>query len=267
VESLVPAATQPTELGWLEMAAPLHSVRIGTGPRAVLGFHGWGGGPDSFAPLAGYVPESCSFFWPDLPGYGRSAEPTHWTLDTILDSVESFADANDLSGAVFVASCVGSPFAIGLAQRRPDLVSRIVLIDAFAYMPVYFRVFTWGVFGQVAYYSTFANPLGRLLTNASLTSKRTADADMTGSFKAIRHRTALRYLKIAAQIDSRALCEGVHVPVDIVYGRSSFQAVKHSAQLLSEFLENGRVHEVRAGHLPIHEATDEVARFAFEERG
>jgi pimeloyl-ACP methyl ester carboxylesterase len=250
-----------------EAAEGLYVSTLGSGPQTVVGLHGWAGSHASFSPLMSRLPAGATLHCPDLPGYGRSAAPHRWSLGSITDPIDRWMDHTRATGITLVASCIGGAVAMELARRRPQSIARVVLIDPFTYAPIYFRLFTWGLFGRVAYYSTFANPLGRLLTNASLAGKRGDDSHLTCGFQSVRHDTALHYLTVGCAIDAKALCAAVRIPVDIVYGRRSFAAVKQSVAELREYLVDCRAVELEAaGHLPIQEATEAVAAITFAGR-
>lgn len=247
-----------------EAADGLYISTLGGGPQTVIGLHGWAGSHASFSPLMGRLPAGVTMHCPDLPGYGRSAAPHRWSLSSITDPFDRWMERTRASDITLVASCIGGAVAMELARRRPQSIARVVLIDPFTYAPIYFRLFTWGWLGRVAYYSTFANPLGRLLTNATLSGKRADDSHLTRGFQSVRHETALHYLRVGCGIDAKSLCAGVRIPVDILYGRRSFAAVKQSVADLRDYLVDCRTIELEAaGHLPIQEATEAVAAITF----
>ena len=107
---------------------------------------------------------------------------------------------------------------------------RLVLIDPFAFLPWYFKVFVHPRIGHIAYHSTFANPVGRWLTNASLRNRRAAETDLTGSFRELDHDVSLRYLEMLDAIDGIARFSTISAPVDIAYGERTFAAVKQSVE-------------------------------------
>ena len=242
----------------------MHVHRFGSGPDAFFCLHGWGGNHLTYAPLAPLAPSSASLYAPDLPGYGRSAPPSTWSADAIADEV---ADAIERIGGppvTLVGNCSGAVLGLLAAQRRPNLVARIVLVDAFAFVPWYFKVFVRPGMGPIAYRSTFANPIGRWLTNASLRKRRTADTHLTESFREIDHDVSLRYLELLDAIDGISRFRGVSCPVDIVHGARTFAAVKTSAAQWQALWPHARRFELAgAGHLPIEEATVELASMLF----
>ncbi|MGW1160233.1 alpha/beta fold hydrolase [Streptomyces sp. NPDC002519] len=68
----------------------------------------------------------------DLPGHGISDRPADfaYTLENHADALAAALDQAKVTGAELVAHSMGGSVAIVLAHRRPDLVSRLVLIEA-----------------------------------------------------------------------------------------------------------------------------------------
>ncbi|WNB99374.1 alpha/beta hydrolase [Streptomyces sp. CGMCC 4.7035] len=68
----------------------------------------------------------------DLPGHGISDRPADfgYTLEDHADALAAALDEAEVTGAELVAHSMGGSVAIVLAHRRPDLVSRLVLMEA-----------------------------------------------------------------------------------------------------------------------------------------
>ncbi|MFE7311701.1 alpha/beta fold hydrolase [Streptomyces sp. NPDC057555] len=68
----------------------------------------------------------------DMLGHGLSDRPTgaDYTLETHADALATVLTTAGVSGAQLIAHSMGGSVAIVLATRHPQLVSRLVLIDA-----------------------------------------------------------------------------------------------------------------------------------------
>ncbi|MDI3403795.1 alpha/beta fold hydrolase [Streptomyces cavernicola] len=79
------------------------------------------------APLAGH-----RSLLLDLLGHGISDRPEHFSyaLEAHADAVAEALRAADVTGAQVVAHSMGGSVAVLLAARHPELVSRLVLVDA-----------------------------------------------------------------------------------------------------------------------------------------
>ncbi|MGH9939138.1 MAG: alpha/beta fold hydrolase, partial [Blastocatellia bacterium] len=105
----------------------------------------------------------------------------------------------------------------------------------------------------------------RWITNLSLKRRRTAETDLTVSFRAVDHGASYRYLRMLCAIDGIAGFAWIQHPIDIVCGERTFNAIKRSAAMWREIWPQARVFELEgAGHLPIEEATEDLSRIIFQ---
>ena len=242
----------------------MHVERYGSGSDAFFCLHGWGGDHSTYAPLAARLPPEASVHAADLPGYGRSPRPAEWSADAIGREIADAICSLSAPRVTLVGNCSGAVFGLVAAGLVPGRIARIVMIDAFAFLPWYFKVFVHPVYGEVAYRSTFANPVGRWLTNASLRQRRTADTHLTGSFKGVDHHVSVQYLRMLDAIDGIGRFAGITRPIDLIYGGRTFSAVKASVIQWQGLWPHARAHRLdEAGHLPIEEATEAVASIVF----
>jgi pimeloyl-ACP methyl ester carboxylesterase len=74
---------------------------------------------------------------PDLPGFGQSEKPPEsrfpYGIDAFADAVVDLYAGLELGRAVLVGHALGGAVAITLAARHPELISRLILIDALCY--------------------------------------------------------------------------------------------------------------------------------------
>jgi pimeloyl-ACP methyl ester carboxylesterase len=241
----------------------MHVECYGSGSQVYFGLHGWSGDHATFAPLAAYLPAGAALYSADLPGYGRSPEPRSWELTEITDEIARAISSVD-SQVTVIGNCSGAVFALLAAERLTGRIERLILIDPFAYLPRYFQIFLHKRIGRYAYYSTFANPLGRWLTNLSLSRHRTADTNLTESFASVSHEVAYRYLALLGELNGVARFSRVRLPIDLIYGARTFGAIKESIALWRDLWPHARSHELAgAGHLPIQEATRQLSEIVF----
>ena len=250
----------------------MYVERYGAGDAREIyfGLHGWSGDRRTFAPLAAHLPPRVALYSADLPGCGRSPAPPRLTLDGVTGEIAGAVrgilyDAPPRASVTLIGNCSGAILGLLAAEQITSGVGRLVLIDPFAYWPWYFRVFVARSFGRYAYRTTFANPLGRWLTNQSLRKRRTATTDLTDSFGRIDHDVAQRYLALLAEVGSVERFASLgRLPIEIAYGERTFGAVKRSVGMWQSIWPRARAHMLEgAGHLPILEATAQLARVIF----
>jgi pimeloyl-ACP methyl ester carboxylesterase len=241
----------------------MHVQRYGTGPDVYFGLHGWSGSHLTYAPIVPLLPPEATFYSADLPGYGASPRPATWTGEAVGEEIAAQIRHLDAERITLVGNCAGGIFGLIAASIVPDRVGRIVLIDPFAFLPWYFKVFVHPHYGRIAYRSTFANPMGRWLTNASLRNHRTNDAHLTDSFKEIDHEVSLGYLAMLDVMGSISQFATLEADIDIIYGQRTFTAVKESVVQWQALWPKARQWQLAAGHLPIEEAPADLAAIVF----
>ncbi len=245
----------------------MHVERYGEGPEVYLGLHGWGGDHRTFAPLATHLPATVSLYSADLPGCGQSPPPRDWEAATIAQEIIAAIQAIGAERITLIGNCSGANLALMAAMKLGSRIRRLVLIDMFAYMPRYFRLFTNPNYGRYAYYSTFANPVGRWVSNQSLRGHRTANTDLTSSFGTVDHNVAYQYLLMLGEIGGPEQFSDLTMPIEIVYGERTFGAVRRSVPQWRAVWPQSQAVELKgAGHLPIEEATEQLALVIFDDK-
>ena len=241
----------------------MHVERFGNGPRHFLGLHGWNGTTGTFRPLVRRLPADVTFWAVDLPGCGRTPRPSLLTTESVMQPLEKWLSRSPDTMNV-IGNCSGAIFALLLAQRFPDQARRVTMIDAFSVTPWYFQLFLWPVAGELAYYTAFANPVGRTIANLSLSSKRKADTDLTNGFRNTDHAANLAYLHVFQDAAAQVAFEEITTPVDLLYGEKTFAAIRRSIPFFQSRLPVDRVEcLLGAGHLPLLEAPDQIGAFLF----
>ena len=243
--------------------------QTGTGSKTVVGFHGWSGDHHTFDPLLGLMPKDFTFFALDLPGCGKSEIPLKWEMPSLAREVVQELILLNRKEMTLIGSCSGAILTAFVAREliqmeKKDLLSRLVMIDPFAFCPWYFRLFLVPVLGPLMYATAFANPLGRWIANFILQDKRAGDTHLTRDFAEVSHRVVWKYLKMLSECGRPAQFRNLNLPVVILYGEKTFSAVRTSVQEWCDSLAQARVTQIKgAGHLPLMEGTKYVAEVVF----
>lgn len=250
----------------------MYFAKFGNGKKVFIGLHGWSGDHKTFLPLMPYLPDDVIFYSGDLPGTGKSPPPSDWNLACFIEQISASLLSLQLKNITILGSCSGGLMGLFLAKLlqekgKSQLIERLVLIDPYAYFPWYFSAFVspkMGKIGWYAYYTTFANPIGRWMTNLSLKKHRASEVSLTDSFAEANHRATYQQLKILVGGGGAQQFQELNLKVDIVYGRKTFRAVKKSITMWQQIFPNAKYHELpKAGHLPIEESTKELVAILF----
>lgn len=103
--------------------------RSGSGPTVVL-LHNGGTSSAIWRPQMQALAASNDVIGVDLPGFGGSTTGGEkLTLDDYMDVVIALIEELGLEPSVIVGNCMGSNIATGVAEKRPDLVRALVLIN------------------------------------------------------------------------------------------------------------------------------------------
>lgn len=232
----------------------------GRGKRVMLALHGWGGDHREFAAVASRMPPDTRLVSVDMPGYGASPPPGHWSVKEIIAPLRELMATFSVP-VTLIGFCSGSVWALQLAVCQPDIVERMVIIDPFARLPLYFRIFTWGEFGRRAYHTTFHSRVGRAVTDSILRRNQRTAADFTAPMRAISEDVALGYLRLFREMKEPHEHAGLTMPIDLCHGEHTFGAVRKAVRQFTALWPHATVHELKGtGHLPMVQGAAQIRR-------
>lgn len=123
------ATTSAIELCWSERLQ-LSYLRAGARGSAVVLVHGWGAFKELWwSTLIALAPHHLVFA-PDLPAHGGSPPRYAVTMTDLAQIIADFCAEVGLNSLALVGHSMGGNIALELALLRPDLVQRLVLVDA-----------------------------------------------------------------------------------------------------------------------------------------
>lgn len=239
----------------------MHAETYGDGPRLIVGYHGWAGTHRDFAAVGRGMPSDHRLVAPDLPGHGASPCLDTLTEDTLTDALVEHLDSLGAERLTLAGYCSGAIAALLAASRRPAIVQRIVAVDPFAYLPWYFKLFTLGDFGRRAYLATFASPMGRRITEWTLSRRKSPDTGFMDSFRQVNHDAALAYLRLFAGLGDLDRFSSIQAPIRLCHGSRTFAAVRRSARLFRAVWPGAEVEVIEgAGHLIMVQGARRIRR-------
>ena len=241
----------------------LYLRRYGHGPRRLLGLHGWAADHTTFEALAQQLPPDRSLYALDLPGYGRSAPLARWSFDDLKPRLHRAILDMGPGPIELIGSCSGA--IIGLACLHEDAqelgITRMHLLEPFAFVPAYLGVFLVPVLGHVAYWSTFANPLGRKLTDLAMSRQQvTQDHTTQSSFAKVDPWVPYHYLRMMSDLGSAQRFSHLRLPTHLIHGQRTFGAIRDSIAIWRALWPHALDTQVQdAGHMLIQERPEQVA--------
>jgi pimeloyl-ACP methyl ester carboxylesterase len=95
----------------------------------LLVMHGLFGSRDNWHTIATRLSDLRRVITIDLPNHGESPHGDEFDYDVMVDAVVDTASALGTEGFDLLGHSMGGKAAMRLAERRPDLVSRLVVVD------------------------------------------------------------------------------------------------------------------------------------------
>jgi len=103
-------------------------------PTLVL-LHGWGGQWKSWFPIIEGLKAHFALIVPDLPGFGATPLEQVMTLDAYAHEVEVLLSVFKLKRVTLIGHSFGGAVAMKIAAQRPEVVERLILVDASGIRP------------------------------------------------------------------------------------------------------------------------------------
>lgn len=211
---------------------------------------------------------------PDLPGFGQSEKPPEsrfpYGINAFADAVLDLYAGLELGRAILVGHALGGAVAITLAARHPELISRLVLVDALCYPPrldLANRVALAPLIGGFAFKQLWGKSAFKSYFKDSYLSRdeRIPSARLDyyyESFNAPAARaSALATLR--ATRDTRSVVAHIAritMPTLVLWGRDDTLYPAALGQRMSREIRNAGFQLLDAGHVPHEEQPSAVAQ-------
>lgn len=221
---------------------------------------------------------------PDLPGFGESEKPPPsrfpYGVDAFAETVADLYAGLELGRAALVGHALGGAVALTLAARHPELVSRLVLVDALCYqtpLDLRRRIALLPLVGGFA----FKQLLGRtgfraLFRETMLSARASVPNERLDRYYEIFNEPAARGSALAtlrATVDARSVVAQtarVSTPTLVVWGRADRLYPAGFGQRLAREVRGAGFELMDSGHSPQEERPGELAavirRFLRSER-
>lgn len=246
--------------------------RPGDGGTVVL-VHGIPGAGRAWDGVAAALPPTIDLIIPDLVGFGGSAVPEPADIDTLGPAAQAHAlaallDELGIRDAVIAGHDFGGPISILVAERRPELVSRLLVLAANTFpdtpIPFPLSLTTAPLVGGLASRAIFSRPSLAMMLRQGVGGGTSPDAATyigdRGQHRAIAtiFSGALRRLR-ELYTPVEAALRTLAVPVVVGWGdKDPFFPLAQGRRTADAANGDLRVF-AGAGHFLPHERPDEVA--------
>jgi pyruvate dehydrogenase E2 component (dihydrolipoamide acetyltransferase) len=217
--------------------------------------HGFGGDKNSWLFVQQPLAEERTVHALDLPGHGASGKDVgDGTLRTLAETVTGFLDAVGIERAHLVGHSLGGAVVAAVAKAAPGRVASVTLLAPAGYTSEIDAEYLRG-FAAAASRRELKPLLGRLFADPSQVTRQLVDdllryKRLDGVDKALSALLPTLLDGDRQAIDTRALLQGVDVPVTVVWGDAD--------RILPP--PDGVGDRVGAGHMLHMEAANDVVR-------
>jgi pimeloyl-ACP methyl ester carboxylesterase len=215
---------------------------------------------------------------PDLIGFGRSAKGGHldYSLSGHADFLDALLDALHVEQVKLVAHGWGAGGALVLAQRRPERIERIALIDPLPLLPGFSwdragRTLRVPVLGELAIGAVTRRLLARHLRHGAASEDAFGDEELATVWEQFDQGTQRALLRLHRDASPERLAaagaelERLSMPALVVWGERDPWFPVSFADRYARTLPDARVELVPgAGHWPWlarPDLLDRIARF------
>lgn len=215
---------------------------------------------------------------PDLIGFGRSGKGGHlaYTLPAYVDFLGAFLDALEIERPALVGHGWGGAIALAYAQRHPDRLRRLVIVDAvpltagFAWPGPVRRVLR-PVLGELWMGAVNQRHLARLLRSGAASPDAWSDDRVKAIWDQFDQGTQRAFLRLHRSIDAAGLAaagselQRVTAPALVMTGERDPWVAPAFANTCATRLPNATLQVIPgAGHWPWLDqpsALDQIAAF------
>ena len=117
-----------SEKGSMSVPVELHFRRLGSGAPVII-LHGLFGSGDNWGTVGNLLSTRSEIFLVDQRDHGRSPHTDRITYGLMADDVKALVGQLGLRDVVLVGHSMGGKTAMHFAQRYPDLVKQLVVVD------------------------------------------------------------------------------------------------------------------------------------------
>jgi pimeloyl-ACP methyl ester carboxylesterase len=231
---------------------------VGSGPE-VLVLHGWGASIEAVSSIVGALESSCAVHAVDLPGFGQSGlPPGPWGVEEYSDWTRALLAALALERVSIVGHSHGGRIAIHLAAHHPELVDKLVLVDAAGIRAP--RTLRW--YRRVAMAKLAKHVLNRLGPAGRALSGRLVGRTASGDYSATAQALRPTFNRLVSA-DLTPLLPEVRASTLLIWGENDEDTPLRDGETMERLIPDaGLVVFEGAGHFAYADQPQRFARIA-----
>ena len=107
----------------------LNYYEYGEGDKTLIFLHGWGQNIEMMKPLADYFQKSFKIYIIDLPGHGKSSEPTFaYHVDDFVDVLRKFIEKHKIKNPTLIGHSFGGKVSLLYTSKYDKEVDKLVML-------------------------------------------------------------------------------------------------------------------------------------------
>lgn len=211
-------------------------TRHGSGSPMIL-LHGWGCDHNALTLFDRVGIEDHEVFNIDLPGFGKSSEPTFpWTVEDYTSMLETFCATLGIHNPIILGHSFGGRIAIIFASRNP--VETLILVDSAGVKP------RPSLRKKLKVYSfKFAKLYWRMILGKSKAEERIAlERDRRGSADYRNASPLMKQVLVkAVNTDLRCLMPQIKAPTLLLWGENDTATPIRDARIMNKLIPNAHL--------------------------
>jgi len=237
----------------------IHHIEAGEGKPLLL-LHGWAASIESFTPVISELARYRKVYALDFPGFGRSDTPERpMTVSDYADIVAALICEWGIQGTDIICHSFGGRVTILLAATRPELVGRLVFVDAaglrkkrtFRY---YFKVYTYKLLKKAAK-SGILRRICRLFGVDEAKRVKNAGSEDYRQLSGVMRQT---FVSVVNQ-DLKGYLKDIKAPSLMIYGENDQDTPVYFGEIMAKTIPDGGLVVLKnAGHFSY---LDQFSRF------
>ena len=223
----------------------------------ILIMHGWEANIPAMLPVHNILKDKFKVYTIDFPGFGESPEPPEtWGVYEYADYIKKFIDRLNIDKITLIGHSFGGRISIILANKYPELVDRMVLIDAAGIIPkrsmkYYFKVYSFKFLRKI--YNTFF-----FWMDKDKRMKKFYTKFGSQDYKDASEKMRKILVKVVNE-DLKPLLKGIKASTLLIWGRNDTATPVYMGEIMEREIEDsGLVILENAGHFSY---IDQYAQF------